>query len=416
MENTWYKEVSFRYGALVAGVLAVAGCASVPGWKPMEDVTPQRIARKEAVEADFERKYASIAILEAERLYRAGRYDQAEEKLAVALRRSPDDPRVLALARKLAEVPEGGPSLSDDVTCGPEVDDTTLDEPLPGEVVITSYEASQPSEVAEPKRANEAVRGDVLPGSAPVDENSFRAEVGAEIDNGVGTLDAAGKLPENVRFADPRRLETLVRGRLPLGDSAPAAKDEAAKELGTAKKDEGTNAQDTREYSDEAVEVGRQVLESQADAKTWRLSAEDRELLAAACEALQAGERQEGVLLLRELAARSADPVEAACRGALTAMEMGCPEAAVDLLSSESLPQNRSIRFYQTRALALWRVGRAAQAKRDLDTAISLDKRNPLSYLLLGCVQAELGQQREAEANFRLAVSLEPRYARYRLP
>ncbi|GAB6165857.1 hypothetical protein JCM19992_18570 [Thermostilla marina] len=417
MENRRRKEAACRYGVVVAGVLSVVGCASIPGWTPMEDVTPRRIARKEAVAADFERKYASIAILEAERLYRAGRYDQAEEKLAVALRQSPDDSRVLALARKLADLSEsemhrGEASLSGGLVDQPDAKDMTLDEPLPGEVVITSYEEAQPT------AGKEAVRTDAAHSSkAARPHDTSRSIDSSDSQLRIGTL---RELPENVRLADRERLVALVKGERAASFEVRGAEgdDRLSSETGLAKHDDESDSYlEQRNVIEPTVEGERQTVKlPDAEMESWRLTREDRELLAAACEALQAGERQEGVLLLCELAARSSNPVETACRAALTAMEIGCPEAAVQVLSSDTVPQNHSLRFYQTRALALWRAGRLAQAKRDLDVAISLDKHNPLSYFLLGCVQAELGQQREAEANYRLAASLEPRFARYRLP
>lgn len=66
---------------------------------------------------------------------------------------------------------------------------------------------------------------------------------------------------------------------------------------------------------------------------------------------------------------------------------------------------------YRVLAVAYYRLGDYRSSQVALQKALSLDNASALSYLLMGCTLAKLGQFESAEAHFRQARAINPRYA-----
>jgi Tfp pilus assembly protein PilF len=64
--------------------------------------------------------------------------------------------------------------------------------------------------------------------------------------------------------------------------------------------------------------------------------------------------------------------------------------------------------------VAYYRGGDVASSQRAFEEALRLDSSSGLSYFLMGCALAKLGQVDAAENHFRQARSIDPRYASWR--
>lgn len=300
-------------------VLVCLGCAQDSRRPGISSISQRRAERRAAVSAEFQKRYAEAALLEAQQSFRAGDYEQAEARVAAVLRRDADHPGALDLAARLSQVGSGTDHHGWDAPHAEAAGDAE-DDRLPGEVTITSF---------------------------------------------------AAKTDEKVQ---PASGQTNVEDALQTGADLEAT---------------GARDRSTR----------------------WNLPPSAHESLEAGLEALHAGALEEARLLFREVVSASPRPHDTARKIAVLAIEANHPNVAVELLEGKDPPRNQSNRFYQTRAVALYRLGRYADARVDLRRALSLDNTDPLSYFLLGCTVAKLGQSAQAEEHFATAATLDPRYA-----
>jgi tetratricopeptide (TPR) repeat protein len=86
------------------------------------------------------------------------------------------------------------------------------------------------------------------------------------------------------------------------------------------------------------------------------------------------------------------------------------PGMAIELLKPAAKRFPNSAAVHRTLGVSYYRSGDYQSSEVALQQALSLDKSNALSYLLMGCTLAKLGQREAAEANFRQARALDPRY------
>jgi tetratricopeptide (TPR) repeat protein len=95
---------------------------------------------------------------------------------------------------------------------------------------------------------------------------------------------------------------------------------------------------------------------------------------------------------------------------AAAALRHNQPELAIELLqpAEKQLPNSAAIQ--RTLAVAYYRLGDYASSQVALQQALSLDKSSALAYFLMGCTLTKRGQPESAEAHFRQAQSLDPRY------
>lgn len=86
------------------------------------------------------------------------------------------------------------------------------------------------------------------------------------------------------------------------------------------------------------------------------------------------------------------------------------PEQAVGLLQAAAERHPRSAALHRLRGTAHYRLGDYKQAQVAFGQALSLDKSSALSYFLMGCTLAKLGQGASAAAHFHQAELLDPHY------
>ncbi len=107
--------------------------------------------------------------------------------------------------------------------------------------------------------------------------------------------------------------------------------------------------------------------------------------------------------------AASGNP-QTAISAAAAAMRAGRPELAVKLLvpAAQRFPESAAV--HRALGAAFYMTGDYQSSQVAIQKALSLDKSSALSYLLMGRALAALGQHEAAEANFRQARELDPRY------
>jgi tetratricopeptide (TPR) repeat protein len=134
------------------------------------------------------------------------------------------------------------------------------------------------------------------------------------------------------------------------------------------------------------------------------------ELLRKGQAALAAGSPQAAMDWFRQaVAARPASP-EAPLSAAAAALKANRPEMAVELLAAAAKQFPTSVAIHRMLGVAYYRSGDYQSSQVALQQALLLDKSSAISYLLMGCTLAKLGQQQAAESNFRQASALDPRY------
>ncbi len=109
------------------------------------------------------------------------------------------------------------------------------------------------------------------------------------------------------------------------------------------------------------------------------------------------------------VAAKPANP-QIPLSAAASALKANRPEMAVELLAAAAGQFPKSAAIHRMLGAAYYRTGDYQSSQVALQQALSLDKSSALSYLLMGCTLAKLGQQEAAESNFRQARALDPRY------
>lgn len=143
-------------------------------------------------------------------------------------------------------------------------------------------------------------------------------------------------------------------------------------------------------------------------------SATATELLEQAGRALTDGSTTDGATLLRRaIAAKPEDP-QVPISAAVLVLQHNRPELAVELIEPAVKRFPNSAALYRILGTAYYRRGDYPSSQRALQQALSLDKTSALSYFLMGCTLARLGQADAAETQFRQAQLLDSRYAERR--
>lgn len=96
---------------------------------------------------------------------------------------------------------------------------------------------------------------------------------------------------------------------------------------------------------------------------------------------------------------------------AVAAMRANRPRLAVEILAPAAERFTKSAGIYRALGAAYYRAGDCKSAQVALRKALSLDNSNALSYLLMGCTLAKLGQNEAAESHLRQARALDSRYS-----
>jgi len=127
--------------------------------------------------------------------------------------------------------------------------------------------------------------------------------------------------------------------------------------------------------------------------------------------ALAKGDSSQAVLdCFRQAAATSPDNPQILITAAASVLRANRPDLAVAILKPAVQQFPKSASIYRMLGVANYRMGDFQSSQVALQQALSLDKSSALSYLLMGCTLAKLGQNEAAESHFRQARALDPKY------
>lgn len=138
------------------------------------------------------------------------------------------------------------------------------------------------------------------------------------------------------------------------------------------------------------------------------------DLLRKGHQALAEGSPQAAMDWFRQAEGAKPDNPQIPISAAAIALRANRPELAVELLTAAARRFPNSAAVHRMLGASQYRTGDYASSQVALQQALSLDKSSALSYLLLGCTLSKLGQNQAAEANFRQARMLDPKYTTVR--
>ena len=127
--------------------------------------------------------------------------------------------------------------------------------------------------------------------------------------------------------------------------------------------------------------------------------------------ALVANQRESAHALVRKARRDAPHDESVPLSAAILAIKRDELELAVEFAQDGITSFPESAGLHRTLGAAQYRLGDFKSAKQCLQQAVALDKSHPLSYFLLGSTLTKLGQSEAAEAYFRQAQRLDPRYA-----
>jgi tetratricopeptide (TPR) repeat protein len=126
--------------------------------------------------------------------------------------------------------------------------------------------------------------------------------------------------------------------------------------------------------------------------------------------ALAEGSPPTALEFFHQAAAIRPDNPQIPISAAAAALRTNHPAVAVELLIPVAKQFPKLAAVHRMLGAAHYRLGDYKSSQVSLQQALSLDKSSALSYLLMGCTLAKLGQAEAAEAHFREARALDPRY------
>ena len=127
--------------------------------------------------------------------------------------------------------------------------------------------------------------------------------------------------------------------------------------------------------------------------------------------ALSEGNKEAAIATFREALTLSPQDPQIPLSAATAALRYDQPQIAIQILQAVEPRLGQSAAIQRALGLAYYRAGDYPSAQTALQQALSLDKSSGLSYFLLGCTLAKMGQPEAAEGNLRQAAALDPRYA-----
>lgn len=148
--------------------------------------------------------------------------------------------------------------------------------------------------------------------------------------------------------------------------------------------------------------AGPPEAEAQATSEPW---------LERVDAALVADQRESAHALVRKARRDAPHDESVPLSAAILALKRDELELAVEFAQDGITSFPESAGLHRTLGTAQYRLGDFKSAKQSLQQAVALDKSHPLSYFLLGSTLTKLGQSEAAEAYFRQAQRLDPRYA-----
>jgi tetratricopeptide (TPR) repeat protein len=127
--------------------------------------------------------------------------------------------------------------------------------------------------------------------------------------------------------------------------------------------------------------------------------------------ALGDGSAAAALAYFRQAIAASPENPNVPIAAATAALRRNQPQVAIEVLTPATKRFPRSAAIQRTLGITYYRLGDYKSSQHALQQALSLDKSNALAYFLMGCTLAKLGQFEAADAHWRQAQSLDPRYA-----
>jgi len=331
----------------------VAGCAALkmPD-EPVESITEKRQDRSEAAIREFEEKRAFAEFQAALARWDQGDVDGCEAGLQKLLKRNPDHRDAQALLADVLLVRE----------------------------MSGASEAKVPRQLERPSPITEQhieAKGRKQPAVAPESERLLTAGYCTALENARQAEGAA---------ADPilgdRKTSRAVLQLASLTQLTAAGKvDESA---------DGANHTDGVESAASVPVVA---------------------LLERGHAALGEGASEKAAACFRKAASIRPNEPRIPISAAVSALQTNQPELAVELLDEAKERFTDSARILRILGTAHYRLGDFESSQVALQQALSLDKSSGLTYFLLGCTLAKLGQSDLAEEHFRQARALDPKYA-----
>jgi tetratricopeptide (TPR) repeat protein len=126
--------------------------------------------------------------------------------------------------------------------------------------------------------------------------------------------------------------------------------------------------------------------------------------------ALAEGSPRAAIEHFRQAVATKPDNPQIVISAAAAALRAQQPALAVELLVPAAKQFSSSAAVHRMLGAAYYRTGDYKSSQVALQQALSLDKSSALSYLLMGYTLAKLGRNDAAEAHFRQASTLDPKY------
>ena len=136
-----------------------------------------------------------------------------------------------------------------------------------------------------------------------------------------------------------------------------------------------------------------------------------RPLMEKGIAALDDASVQTALAYFQQALRRNPDNPQIPITAATAALQHNQPKVAVSLLTPLAPKMPKSAVLRRILGVAYYRLGDYPSSQSALRQALSFDKSSALTYFLMGCTLAKLGQRDEAEAHFRQAEALDPRYA-----
>ena len=131
-------------------------------------------------------------------------------------------------------------------------------------------------------------------------------------------------------------------------------------------------------------------------------------LLHKAAAALETQELDQAQQALEKAMQLEPDNADIPLQAALAAVQCGQPELALRLVNPAVTRHPRSLALRRLQGLILYRQGEYASARAALETAISIERGDALSYFILGHTLERLDQPEAAAEQFARAAQLDP--------
>jgi len=419
------RTIARLLGLSVLLSLGAAGCAAVKAPKvpdaPVPDVAEQRHERSEKVIEEFEARrdfaeyqaalgywhredlegceatlsrllhrnpdHLAARLLAAEVCLRQGRHPQAIEHLDAALEAHPNDPQALhAKGLVLDAMDQSAEALV--------YYERAMELAPEEELFAVSYhtalesfeEAARPAAAAPP-----GPRADV--GLAVDAELATASDLTKRLsEKGPGPLNRGGLTPFRIGSKQGDVTTAAAVPEDPLAALASLLRPSAGGKPAPIADAVGT------ERADRDDPAGQGATGPAAD------------LLRRGAAALAEGSPDAALAFYQEAVRLSPDDPDVALSAAVESLRHNHPDLVVELLSPLQGSFVHSPRLPQILGIAHYRLGDYRSAQVSLQQALSLDRSRALTYLLMGCTLAKLGQRESAEAYFRQARTLDPRY------